>query len=46
MEGTITPDNDLSQDMGDPSVEVTEDMRDEANEERTQGSIALADGQC
>ena len=44
MEGTITPDEDLSQEMGDVSLEVTEEMRDKANDERTQGSIALADG--
>ena len=46
MEGTVTPDDDLSQDMGDPSLEITEDMRDQANEKRTEGSIALADGMC
>ena len=46
MEGTITPDEEGTQDMGDPSVEVTEEMRDKANDERTQGSIALADGMC
>lgn len=44
MEGTITPDEDLSQEMGDLAVEVTEEMRDQANEERTQGSIALSEG--
>ena len=44
MEGTITPDEDLSQEMGDPSVDITEEMRDKAQEEREQGSIALSDG--
>ncbi len=44
MEGTITPDEKGTQEMGDASVEVTEEMREKANEERTQGSIALADG--
>lgn len=44
MEGTITPDEDISQEMGDSNAEVTEDMRDKASEEREQGSIALADG--
>lgn len=43
-EGTVTPDEDVSQEMGDDSLDVTEDMRDQANEERTQGSIALAEG--
>ena len=43
-EGTITPDEDLSQEMGDPSVDITEEMRDKAQEEREQGSIALSDG--
>lgn len=45
MEGTITPDEDVSQQMGDSSVEeVTEEMRDKANEERSQGSMAMAEG--
>lgn len=44
MEGTITPDEDLSQEMGDATLEVSEDMRDAANEKRTEGSIALAEG--
>ena len=30
--------------MGDRSVEVTEDMRDKAQEERQQGSMAMAEG--
>jgi suppressor of tumorigenicity protein 13 len=37
-EGTIPPDDDPPQEMGDRSVEVTEDMRDKAQEERQQGS--------
>ena len=44
MEGTISPDEDLSQEMGDSSLEVTEEMRDKAQEEKMQGSIALSDG--
>lgn len=44
MEGTITPDEVLSQEMGDPSIEVTEDMRDKAQEEKTQGSMTVSDG--
>ena len=32
--------------MGDRSIEVTEDMRDKAQEERQQGSMAMAEGQC
>jgi hypothetical protein len=46
MEGTITPDEDLSQKMGDTSLDITEDMRDKANEERTNGSMAMAEGRC
>ena len=45
MEGIVAPDEDLAQEMGDPSVEVTEDLRDKAHEERTQGSMAVADGE-
>lgn len=45
MDGTITPDEDVSQEMGDPSLEVTEEMRDKANEERSSGSMALAEGE-
>lgn len=44
MEGTITPDEDLSQEMGDATLEVSEEMRDAANEKRSEGSIALAEG--
>ena len=44
MEGTIPPEDDPPQAMGDPSIEVTEDMRDKAQEERTQGSMAMAEG--
>lgn len=44
MEGTISPEDDPPQEMGDPSKEVTEDMRDKAQEERTQGSMTMADG--
>ena len=44
MEGTIPPEEDPPQAMGDPSIEVTEDMMDKAQEERTQGSMAMADG--
>ena len=43
-EGTIPPDDDPPQQMGDRSVEVTEDMRDKAQEERQQGSMAMAEG--
>ena len=44
FEGAITPDDEEgNQEMGDPSLKVTEEMRDKANEERTQGSIAAAD---
>ncbi len=46
MEGTISPEDDPPQEMGDPSKEVTEDMRDNAQEERTQGSMAMADGKA
>ena len=45
-EGTIPPDDDPPQEMGDRSVEVTEDMRDKAQEERQQGSMAMAEGEC
>jgi suppressor of tumorigenicity protein 13 len=45
-EGTIPPDDDPPQEMGDRSVEVTEDMRDKAQEERQQGSMAMAEGVC
>ena len=45
-EGTIPPDDDPPQEMGDRSIEVTEDMRDKAQEERQQGSMAMAEGQC
>ena len=44
MEGIITPDKNVSQEMGDPLLEVTEDMRDKAQEERVQGSICISDG--
>ena len=44
MEGIITPDENVSQEMGDPLLEVTEDMRDKAQEERVQGSICISDG--
>ena len=44
-EGTIPPDDDPPQEMGDRSIEVTEDMRDKAQEERQQGSMAMAEGQ-
>ena len=44
-EGTIPPDDDPPQEMGDRSKEVTEDMRDKAQEERAQGSMAMAEGQ-
>lgn len=43
-EGTIPPDDDAPQQMGDRSIEVTEDMRDKAQEERQQGSMAMAEG--
>ena len=43
-EGTIPPDDDPPQQMGDRSIEVTEDMRDKAQEERQQGSMAMAEG--
>ena len=45
MEGTITPDEDVSQEMGDCSLEVTDEMREKAQDERTQGSMALSEGQ-
>lgn len=44
-EGTIPPDDDPPQEMGDHSIEVTEDMRDKAQEERQQGSMAMAEGE-
>ena len=44
VEGIITPDENVSQEMGDPSLEVTEDMRDKAQDERVQGSICISDG--
>ena len=43
-EGTIPPDDDPPLEMGDRSIEVTEDMRDKAQEERQQGSMAMAEG--
>ncbi len=45
MEGTIPAEEDPPQVMGDSSKEVTEDMRDKAQEERAQGSMAMADGE-
>ncbi len=45
MEGTISPESDPPQEMGDSSKEVTEDMRDKAQEERAQGSMKMAEGE-
>ena len=44
MEGIITPDENVSQEMAEPLLEVTEDMRDKAQEERVQGTICISDG--
>ena len=45
-EGTITPDEEGTQEMGDSSMEVTEEMTEKANEERAQGSMAMAEGEA
>ena len=43
-EGTIPPDDDFSHELGDPSIEVTEEMREKAQEERMEGSMAFSEG--
>merc|ERR1712151_562353 len=43
-EGVIEPDNDPPQKMGDPSVEVTEEKRDEAQIAKSKAIEAMADG--
>merc|ERR1711915_395247 len=43
-EGVIEPDNDPPQKMGDPSIEVTEEKRDEAQMAKSKGMEAMADG--
>ncbi|EOY21388.1 hypothetical protein QUC31_007295 [Theobroma cacao] len=42
--GVVEPDNDPPQMMGDPSVEVTEDMRDAAQSEKLKASDAISEG--
>ncbi len=44
MEGTITPDDDVAQQMGDSSIDVTDEMREKAQEERMSGSMAMSEG--
>lgn len=45
MEGVIEADNEPSQDMGDDSIEVTEEMMDQANDKRIEAVDALNDGE-
>lgn len=44
MEGTVTPDDDPPQEMGDPEIEVTDEMMEEASEKRGQAQAAFSDG--
>jgi suppressor of tumorigenicity protein 13 len=43
-EGVIEPDNDPPQKMGDPSVDVTDEKRDEAQIAKSKAMEAMADG--
>ncbi|XP_021291999.1 TPR repeat-containing thioredoxin TDX [Herrania umbratica] len=42
--GVVEPDNDPPQKMGDPSVEVTEDMQDAAQSEKLKANDAISEG--
>ena len=44
MEGVIEADVDEPAPMGDDSVEVTEEMMDEANDKRSEAMAAMSDG--
>lgn len=44
-EGVIEPDSDEAQAMGDESVEVTEEMMDQANEKKMEAINALSEGE-
>ncbi|XP_077474547.1 hsc70-interacting protein isoform X3 [Stigmatopora argus] len=44
LEGVIEPDTDEPQEMGDPDVEVTEEMMDMANDKKIQAIDALGEG--
>ena len=44
MEGGIEADVDEPAPMGDDSVEVTEEMMDEANDKRSEAMAAMSDG--
>uniref|UniRef100_A0A8D2LRB7 ST13 Hsp70 interacting protein n=1 Tax=Varanus komodoensis TaxID=61221 RepID=A0A8D2LRB7_VARKO len=44
-EGVIEPDSDEPQAMGDESVEVTEEMMDQANEKKVEAINALGEGE-
>ena len=43
-EGTIPPDDDPPQEMGDSSVDVTEEMLEKSQEERSNAMMAVANG--
>ena len=43
-EGTIPPDDDPPQEMGDSSVEVTEEMLEKSQEERSNAMMAVSNG--
>ena len=43
-EGVVEPDNDPPQEMGDESVEVTDDMMEQANDKRMEAMMAMNDG--
>ncbi|KAK2504061.1 hypothetical protein MC885_013853 [Smutsia gigantea] len=44
-EGVIEPDTDAPQEMGDESVEITEEMMDQANDKKVAAIDALNDGE-
>ena len=44
MEGVIEPDTGAAQEMGDESLEVTEEMMDQANDKRSEAMAAASDG--
>eukprot|EP00249_Psilotum_nudum_P002604 c15722_g1_i1 orf=223-1380(+) len=43
-EGVVSPDNDEPQPMGDPSIEVTDEMRDSAQIAKGKGMDAMSEG--
>ena len=43
-EGVIEPDTGAPQEMGDDSLEVTEEMMDQANDKRSEAMAAVSDG--